>query len=49
MCDKDIDGDGVPNDEDNCPLVANPNQEFIGKAEDKQGKACFADFLGLWG
>ena len=27
MCDDDIDGDGVPNDEDNCPLVANKDQE----------------------
>ena len=25
-CDDDIDNDGVPNEEDNCPLVSNKNQ-----------------------
>ena len=27
LCDDDIDGDGIRNTEDNCPLVANKNQE----------------------
>ena len=26
VCDDDIDGDGVQNDIDNCPLVYNPEQ-----------------------
>ena len=25
-CDDDADGDGVPNNDDNCPLLANPMQ-----------------------
>ena len=25
-CDDDIDGDGIPNYRDNCPLVKDPNQ-----------------------
>ena len=27
MCDDDIDGDGIPNDSDNCPLVFNKEQD----------------------
>ena len=26
MCDKDMDGDGAPNEEDNCPTKPNPGQ-----------------------
>ena len=44
LCDPDIDGDGVLNIEDNCPLVANPDQEVVGKS--KKGKACLTDFDG---
>ena len=25
-CDQDLDGDGVDNEEDNCPLIPNPDQ-----------------------
>ena len=35
----DIDGDGFPNDFDNCPLVANPGQEDNGDG-DGVGDAC---------
>ena len=44
LCDDDIDGDGVLNEKDNCPLVANPDQEAVGKS--KKGKACLRDFDG---
>lgn len=27
VCDADIDGDGIPNEEDNCPFIANSGQE----------------------
>ncbi len=48
VCDDDLDGDGVPNGDDNCPLVAN------GGAEDNQrdidgdtiGDACDPDIDG---
>ena len=26
-CDNDLDGDSINNDEDNCPLVSNPDQK----------------------
>ena len=44
LCDDDIDGDGVLNEKDNCPLVANPDQEAAGNS--KKGKACLGDFDG---
>jgi len=34
----DIDGDGVPNDSDNCPLIANPNQSDVDG--DQVGDVC---------
>ncbi|XP_008578373.1 PREDICTED: cartilage oligomeric matrix protein [Galeopterus variegatus] len=37
-CDPDADGDGVPNEEDNCPLVRNPDQRNTDG--DKWGDAC---------
>jgi hypothetical protein len=37
-CKPDTDGDGIPDDEDNCPLVANPNQ--IDSDGDGTGDAC---------
>ena len=39
--DLDDDGDGVPDDEDNCPLTANPDQEDLDG--DLQGDACDPD------
>ncbi len=39
--DQDDDGDGVPDEEDNCPLAANPAQENFDL--DGQGDACDAD------
>lgn len=41
LCDPDKDGDGKPNDEDNCPNVANPGQE--DEDEDDIGAACDPD------
>ena len=29
LCDDDLDGDGVPNSEDNCPMVANKVSFFL--------------------
>lgn len=29
-CDEDADGDGVPNDQDICPQIYNPDQEYVG-------------------
>ena len=46
LCDDDADGDGVPNDKDNCPLVSNPDQESANKGENARGKACEYDFDG---
>jgi hypothetical protein len=37
----DTDGDGVPDDEDNCPETSNPDQEDLD--EDGVGAACDAD------
>jgi hypothetical protein len=42
--DEDIDGDGVTNDEDNCVLVANPEQGDLD--QDTLGDACDADVDG---
>lgn len=40
-CDEDIDGDGVVNDPDNCPYVANPEQEDSDEGDkDRHGDAC---------
>lgn len=41
----DVDGDGIPNFLDNCPEVANPDQEDGGGFPDGIGDAC-ADFDG---
>ena len=46
LCDDDVDGDGVRNDEDNCPLVSNPKQEPTKIRKSKKGKACYSDFDG---
>ena len=40
-CDPDMDGDGVPNETDNCPSVANPGQEDVDG--DKTGDSCDTD------
>jgi hypothetical protein len=40
----DIDGDGIPNDEDNCPEDYNPGQEDLD--EDGQGDVCDPDIDG---
>nr|CAD7267406.1 unnamed protein product [Timema shepardi] len=41
ICDPDADCDGIPNDPDNCPLVANPDQlDTDEDGADKQGDAC---------
>ncbi|EGV97430.1 Cartilage oligomeric matrix protein [Cricetulus griseus] len=37
-CDPDADGDGIPNEQDNCPLVRNPDQR--NSDSDKWGDAC---------
>ncbi len=40
-CDRDTDGDGIPDDQDNCPRVVNPEQrDFDG---DAVGDACDQD------
>ena len=43
-CDKDADGDGKDNHQDNCPLVYNPNQE--DKDNDGIGDVCKNDCDG---
>ncbi|PKM21841.1 MAG: hypothetical protein CVV10_07295, partial [Gammaproteobacteria bacterium HGW-Gammaproteobacteria-14] len=43
-CDNDIDGDGVPNAVDNCPLIFNPLQEDMDG--DGIGDACDPDIDG---
>jgi hypothetical protein len=40
----DLDGDGIPNDQDNCPLVSNPNQADMDG--DGIGDACDPDIDG---
>src|SRR5215212_5424322 len=42
--DSDRDEDGVPNDEDNCPGVANADQEH--QDDDNKGNACDGDIDG---
>lgn len=40
-CDPDADNDGILNSPDNCPLVANPDQQDTDRdGADKQGDAC---------
>ena len=46
VCDDDVDGDGVPNIKDNCPLVANPDQEPAMDGKGSKGKACYNDYDG---
>ena len=46
LCDDDIDGDGVPNIKDNCPLVGNPSQEPAMDGKGSKGKACYNDYDG---
>ena len=38
MCDKDMDGDGAPNEEDNCPTKPNPDQ--VDTDDDGYGDSC---------
>jgi hypothetical protein len=43
----DLDGDGVLNEDDNCPLVANPGQEVVVDVfEEEIGEACAFDSSG---
>lgn len=44
MCDDDIDADGVPNDDDNCPYVVNSNQADADGND--VGDACEGDSDG---
>ncbi|KAK7501595.1 hypothetical protein BaRGS_00007026 [Batillaria attramentaria] len=39
-CDDDMDNDGIINNPDNCPLVANPDQRDSERDPDKTGDAC---------
>ncbi|HQQ62130.1 MAG TPA: thrombospondin type 3 repeat-containing protein [Pseudomonadales bacterium] len=43
-CDPDMDGDGIPNEKDNCPLVANTDQSDID--HDGKGDVCDPDIDG---
>ena len=43
LCDDDVDGDGILNEDDNCPLLKNPDQE---PGILNRGKACEMDFDG---
>ena len=43
---QDQDGDGVPDGEDNCLLVANPDQINDTQPPDAYGNACDGDFTG---
>ena len=40
VCDDDLDGDGITNSRDNCPLVSNPNQS--DSLDNGVGDACGA-------
>lgn len=39
-CDEDMDNDGIVNNPDNCPLIANPDQADSESDPDKRGDAC---------
>lgn len=39
-CDPDADNDGIVNNPDNCPLVANPDQDDTEDKPDRKGDAC---------
>jgi hypothetical protein len=40
VCDDDLDGDGLTNSKDNCPLVSNPSQ--LDSLDNGVGDACGA-------
>ena len=43
-CDPDIDNDNIPNAQDNCPLIPNPDQKDTDR--DGRGNVCQDDFDG---
>ena len=46
VCDDDLDGDGITNSRDNCPLVSNPDQS--DSLDNGVGDACGAIAVTLF-
>jgi hypothetical protein len=46
VCDADLDGDGVANQQDNCPNIPNPDQHISFPAKFSIGDACNPDIDG---